>query len=1092
MKKSLALVCTLALLLDMMVPGSAYAAEDTVCPCCGATNVTWVTFTADTALEPGVHYRLSGNVEKNGQWTLATEGTYCVDLAGHTISTNSRAFIVGDNTAKPAVILNIMDSSAGQTGLIKGTGSTNAAWSAGVLYVCTNAVGNLYGGTVTSGDVNTPSAGKGAVVNVLGTFHMYGGKIIGGTAQTYGGAVSTQNASIFTMSGGTILSGTAPEGACVYIGSKSKMTLSGNANVEQVYVEGTPSNCITISGKYTGTVEIAGKNEITAGSVIATAEDADISGAAISVPNKELAAVVSGKTVVVGQGSWCEACKTAVVWQDLAETLTAESAGHYKLTQNVGASQAIIKSGAKICIDLAGYTYAGNARTIVLGESYSAGGKGEILNIMDSSAGKTGKFTGRGGSDAMAGGVIYSYKNTTVNIYSGTVAGMGNGDVIAKNGGAVDTYGNVNIYGGTVMGNSVANNGGTICLLGSTAVLNIEGGTLVSGDAAAVGDCVYAPSGAIVKLSGDAVIPEIYFAASSAAKLQITDDFTGKVMLKYATTPAAGADLGNCSGTVGKESISVADSRMYAAVSGTNLVAAVLTGASVTGDRTLYYDTLTAALAAAKPGNTVKMLEAAENVSAPNGVILDLNGWNISGTLSANGTVYVRDSATDDYVVEDTYGYGTIGTISGVVKAAEGYMPLTAKGTSYHKYVLKIANVNLRPGNTGIYYGADILVDEAVLGNIQTYGIAVSTANNAPAVDAADTLYTAYTRSDYGKKGTTGVLIKDIMDGEASDGANAATDIYGRPYIQFADGTYFYGKAVSTNLQEVTEAVSEKVWGKMTLTQSRAVMAMYETYAREMSSWKVDNFAASAAKKQAAAEDGVLKAIVIGNSASVDAVSLLAGIFKTEAPEQEFVLGCMYESGCSVVGHVGFLQTDAPAYTYYKNMGEYEVGTWTLHTNSTLADGLTDQNWDVVIFQELHTVSGLMSTFENDNLEILITYVVDQLGYEPTTNWHSVGIIPEIPEAYAEYVMSLEGDDGGGTDAGENEGWEDSGVSEPEDLAWIFDIARPGYPVTWAKNYIKNFNNDAQTMYDAICKVATEHIMPSSLYSFDGVIPVVL
>ena len=1087
MKRLLSIFCIAALLLGMVIPGTTRAA-DTGCPCCGAENVTWEIFTADTIPAPGVHYRLSGNVEKNGQWTLATEGTYCVDLAGHTISTNSRAFIVGDNTAKPAVTLNIMDSSANKTGVVKGTGSTVAAWSAGVIYVCTNAVGNFYGGTITSANVNTPSAGKGAVVNVLGELNMYDGQIIGGTAQTFGGAVSVQSKGSFTMSGGTIQSGTAPTGACVYIASTAKMILSGDARPEQVYVDGTLTDCLTVSGKYTGSVEIAGKNEITSGSSIAASDNADISGAVISVPNKDLAASVSGNAVVVGKGSWCEACKANVVWQELAGSLTAEAAGHYKLTQNVGASQAIIKSGAKICIDLAGYTYASNARTIVLGESYSAGGKGEILNIMDSSAGKTGKFTGRGGSNAMAGGVIYSYKNTTVNVYGGTIAGMGEGDVIAKNGGALDTYGDVNIYGGTIIGNSVASYGGAVCLLSGTASLQMTGGTIVSGTAAVAGDCVYVASGAKVKLSGDARIPEIYFAGKSASTLTITDAFTGKATLKYASAPAAGADLGDCTGTVGKESISVADTRMFTTVNGGNLVAVTLTGASVTGDTTVYYDTLDAALAAAKSGNTVKLLEAAENASAGDGLILDLNGWDLN-TLTVTGTVSVKDSTTDDYTVDDTEAFGKIGTVSGAVQACDGYIALTDGGMSFHKYILEISKVNLRPGATGIYYTADILVDETVLGKLQAYGIAVSTTNKMPAVDAADTLYTAYGKADYGTAGTAGVLISGIMDGEATDAADAATDIYGRPYIAFADGSYFYGKAVSTNLQKVTEVINEKAWGKLSLQQNRSIMAMYQTYAREMDSWKVDNFAQSVAKKQAAAEDGVLKAIVIGNSASVDATALLAGIFKTEAPEQKFVLGCMYESGCSVVGHVGFLQTDAAAYTYYKNMGEDELGTWTLHKDSTLEDGLADQNWDVVIFQELHTVSGLMSTFENDNLETLITYVINTVGYEPQLDWHSVGIIPEIPKAYADYVMSLEGDDGGGTDAGENEGWEDDGTSQPEDLAWIFDIARPGYPVTWAKNYIKNFNNDAQTMYDAICDVAVNHIMPSELYSFDDVIP---
>ena len=147
MKRALAFLCTLTLLLGMIVPG-AYAVEDTTCPCCGATGVTWTAFTADTVPEPGVHYRLTGKVEKSGQWVIETAGTYCIDLAGYTISTNSRAFIAGDNTDKPAVVLNITDSSANRSGVIKSKGSTNSAWSAGVLYSCNKATINLYGGLI--------------------------------------------------------------------------------------------------------------------------------------------------------------------------------------------------------------------------------------------------------------------------------------------------------------------------------------------------------------------------------------------------------------------------------------------------------------------------------------------------------------------------------------------------------------------------------------------------------------------------------------------------------------------------------------------------------------------------------------------------------------------------------------------------------------------------------------------------------------------------------------------------------------------------------------------------------------------------------
>ena len=79
MKRSLALVCTVALLLRMIVPG--VSAEGTTCPCCGAENVTWITMTDNMDMEPG-HYRLEKDTKQKK--TLSTAGTYCIDLAGYT------------------------------------------------------------------------------------------------------------------------------------------------------------------------------------------------------------------------------------------------------------------------------------------------------------------------------------------------------------------------------------------------------------------------------------------------------------------------------------------------------------------------------------------------------------------------------------------------------------------------------------------------------------------------------------------------------------------------------------------------------------------------------------------------------------------------------------------------------------------------------------------------------------------------------------------------------------------------------------------------------------------------------------------------
>lgn len=1101
MRKVITIISVFALLLGMLVPGAS-ATEDTTCPCCGTENVTWEVLTDGATLEAGVHYRLESNVSGLGR-SITTAGTYCIDLAGYTISGTSKVFNLGAKASEgsPAVIMNVMDSSEAQTGLIQGYGNSGNA--GGMFYVFAGSVFNLYGGTIKP-NTEDVVAYCGGVFSLYGTLNVYGGTMIGGklggtsTQPHVGGTVCVQSTGDANFYGGTVRSGTAESdelGHCIYVKSGGSVKLSGAAMVDQIAFGGDAASQLTVSNVYTGTVELL-LSDTAAGTAIGISDNADISAASITVAGTELMAMVSGTSIVAGQSGRCEVCDKNVVWQELSGALPTTASGHYRLTKNVGASQVQIQQNTQICLDLAGYTYAGSGRTFVLGKY--AGTYAITMNIMDSSEAQTGRLTGRGGSAAMAGGVIYNYKNTVVNIYGGTVQGLGSGSVMAKDGGAIDTYGTVNVYGGTLIGNDVARYGGTVCLLAATSVLNMEGGALISGTAGEAGDCVYAVSGATVKLSGDASPEQIYFADSSADTLIVSGNYTGKTSLAYATVPEEGTDLGNCSGaTINRESIAIEGARMNAVKTGDDLLATVLSGASLTDaqGKVAYYDTLAEAAGAKTEGSVIKLLaDNSEAVTVSGDITLDLYGWELGGNLTVNdGTLYVMDSATDDYTVEDLEGYGVIsGTVTGNVEPAENYLKLAeTAGDSYHRYTLKLSKVNLRPGTTGIYYTSDILLDAAMLSAISSFGIAVSVKNALPTADPADaeSLFTAYTPAQYNEDGATSVLINGIMDGEATDAVDADTTIYSRPYIQFTDGTYFYGNSYATDLRETTETVDSELWGKMTLAQNRALMAMYDTYATAMEGWSLTNMAASVAKKKAAAEDGVLKAIVIGNSASVDATALLAGIFKKEAPEQEFVLGCMYESGCSVSGHVGFLEANAPVYTYYKNTGTYQNGAWTLLKESTLEDGLSDQNWDVVIFQELHTISGLQSTFENDNLETLITYVVDTLGYEPQLDWHSVGIIPEIPEAYVQYVNSLEGDDGGGTDAGENENWEDTGVEEPEDLAWIFDIARPGYPVTWAKNYIKNFNNDAQTMYDAICQVAVNHVIPSTVYSFDDVIP---
>ena len=1089
MKRFFSLLCVIALLLGMVLPWEAQAAE--VCPYCGRAESAYIELTKDIDrfLVAG-HYYLTGDVTRSKQLVLEAEGVICLDLAGHTLLGEGRALQIGEDSAKPDVVLNIFDSVGG--GKVAGKGSTNNAWSAGTIYMEPGSTINLYSGTLTAYDTAVQNAGKGCVATVNGKLNVYGGSIVGGTAASYGGALWIPAGGMVKIAGGSVVAGTAPVGPCIYANYNAKVILAGNGRVDNIAFTANDADNLTVSGKFTGKAELTW-DDLASGTVIGVSEDADLTGANFSVKGSALTPMVSGNTIVVGEGSWCEACQRNVIWTHITDkdmdSIGTFSAGHYRLSESVTTVQQSLKNmTGTICLDLNGFGYTSSGRAFLL-ENPSGSDVKNTLNIMDSSKEQTGILTGMGGSEAYASGIIRTYKNTVLNVYGGTLKFDDGGAVAAKDGGVMQLSGEANMYGGTLIGGKVARYGGAVSV-GSGAVFTVAGGRVISGDAGDVGDCIYIASGGKMKLSGNAAPEQILFADASIGNITLVGEYTGKTEFAFVTTPRSGADIGDCENAViGKESIAIADTRNFASVSGTNLISTALTGAVADG---IYCDTLAEALTT---GTEIRLLaDNSENITVSKDVTLDLAGWDMTGTVNVTGgTLYVKDSATDDYKVEDIAGYGKITSVSGDVQPCDGYMPINEGGWSFHKYILKLSKVNLRPGKTGLYFTGDILVDEAVQARIDRYGIAVSTESNNPAADGVDSqsLYTAYTKGNYGTSGTNSVLISNIMDGADSDSVNATTTIYGRPYICFADGTYFYGNVATANLQQVAEVIDEKNWDKLSITQNRAFHGMYDTYKAAMASWDMVNVKNSAEKAASAANDGVFKAIILGNSDSTDATNLLYEIFLAEGwKKEDLVLGCMYESGCGLSSHVKFAQNNMPEYKYYKNTGSNDDGSWDCRLDTTLEYALQDENWDIVILQDSNTVSGLASTYEGSSLiEDMITYVVNKVGYEPQLLWHFVGANPEIPEPYMSYVLNDSSADGDNSDASENEGWVDDGTTEPEDLVWIFDIARPSAPEAWAKRYYQYWNNDREVMYNAIAENVETYILGSDLYGFDGVIP---
>lgn len=1091
-KRLLSILCALAIMLGMVIP-SAYAVTDTTCDC-GATEVTWETLTADTVPEPGKHYRLSGDVTWSSQRSLTANGKYCIDLNGYTLQHESnRVFLLGVKGSVADMEMNIMDSSANKTGkLLGGTNSTAA--SGGSVYLYNGVVFNLYGGTVGTYDPDTDQSKIGAIFQLLGgsTLNVYGGSIVGGTALQQAGTINVAAQAKLNVYGGSIVSGTAPIGSCVYVDStSSKVKLSGNAKVDEIYFNAAPSSSLTISGTYTGSVVLNPKTALTDGAAVAVSDSADISGATITVKDSDLAATVSGSNVIVSKGSWCEACKKTVVWQTLTGSLP-NAAGHYKLNKNVSASQVSFNAiGGAICFDLAGYTYTSSGRAGLL---YDVSGDDikDTLNIMDSSAAKTGVLYGHGGGTSHASGIFRTYGNTVLNLYDVTVQLIDNGNVVANDGGAIYAGAEVNMYGGKIVGGNVHDLGGTVYVSGT---FNMTDGVIIGGSAANKGDCVYVASGGKVSLSGSASPEQIYFAGSSASVLTVKGKYTGKVELKYDTTPTEGADIGNVDNAeILKENITIADTRMCAAVSGNNLVVETLVGASVTDSdgNVTYYDTFAAAVAARTSGSVVKLLaDCADDITVTGDMTLDLYGCDLTGNVTVTGgTLHVKDSATDDYTIEDAEGYGVISSVTGTVVGCDTYLQLTeTAGISFHKCVLKLTKVNLRPGSAGIYYTSDILVDEAALEHLASFGVTLSTSSKTPTAEDANSLFTVYTKDDYAGGIANSVLVSGILDGESTDAVDASTMIYARPYIKFSNGTYSYGKIYATSLQQLTQIVDEKNWNSLDIAQSRALRNMYGVYETAMADWTIPNVKASFAKAAEAAEDRVLKVLVIGNSHGLDSTNLLYEVFKAEGLPAEYddlVLGAIYTGGCSVSTHAKNAWNDLPYDYWVKNDGSKADGSWTKTEDPTTREVLEDENWDIVLLQEMNTSSAREEYFTNDNIESVFTFVVNTLGYEPKFMWNMIWANPEIPESYVNHLYS-NGDDGSGGDVGSGSEGDDNDTSEPavvaRRLAWIFQTQQPGALELWGKNYVKLWENNRQVMYNNIVSNVHNYVVGKEVHN---------
>lgn len=118
-----------------------------------------------------------------------------------------------------------------------------------------------------------------------------------------------------------------------------------------------------------------------------------------------------------------------------------------------------------------------------------------------------------------------------------------------------------------------------------------------------------------------------------------------------------------------------------------------------------------------------------------------------------------------------------------------------------------------------------------------------------------------------------------------------------------------------------------------------------------------------------------LKLLTIGNSWSLNATSQLFEIAK-DLGYEDIVIGIMYIGGCSLETHYKNAISNATNYDFKK----ITSGTSRSSEGSTLLDGILDEEWDIITFQQSAAHVALSDKFTSKDgtvnyLEYLINYV---------------------------------------------------------------------------------------------------------------------
>lgn len=186
---------------------------------------------------------------------------------------------------------------------------------------------------------------------------------------------------------------------------------------------------------------------------------------------------------------------------------------------------------------------------------------------------------------------------------------------------------------------------------------------------------------------------------------------------------------------------------------------------------------------------------------------LDLNGYNISGSITTNGyKIYGIDSTTNRYTREaigyfncvDGNGDAVVPVThfkSDITGSIKRYMAIQDhNGYSFHRFYLGITHQNLRPVTGGVGYKAVFYGDDMVAASLHSYGYTLAIGNHEPktVTKAANSFISGktvtlridnYDVEHYGETNLSACVMLKLNDGTVIESAQCAMTL--RSMLEF-------------------------------------------------------------------------------------------------------------------------------------------------------------------------------------------------------------------------------------------------------------------------------------------------------------------